>query len=55
VDIVKMIEILRSDLNRVGTEKGFQNPEVMRLSQALDKLINMYYRSAYRQAAKIAG
>lgn len=55
VDIVKKIEILRSELHRVGIEKGFQNPEVLRLSQALDNLINLYYRSTYYQAEKIAG
>lgn len=55
MDIVKKIEALRSELHRIVAEKGFQNPEVLRLSQALDKLINEYYRLAYGETVKMAG
>ena len=42
--IVQSIEALREKLVEQGTIKGLQDPEVIRLSQKLDKLINAYYR-----------
>lgn len=44
MDIVKNIEKLRKQLNKMGNEKGFRDPGVIKLSQKLDKLINTYYK-----------
>lgn len=39
------IEMVRKELVEMGMERGFQHPQVIRKSQALDELINQYYRS----------
>lgn len=44
MDILNKIEELRSDLNKLGAEKGLQDLEVIKLSQKLDKLISAYYK-----------
>jgi len=46
--IVQSIEELRKQLVELGTIKGLQDPEVIRLSQKLDKVINAYYRRTRR-------
>ncbi|MDD3269322.1 MAG: aspartyl-phosphate phosphatase Spo0E family protein [Syntrophomonadaceae bacterium] len=42
--IIQSIEELRKELNELGTIKGLHDPEVIRLSQKLDEIINTYYR-----------
>lgn len=37
------IEILRRNLVNVGIERGTEHPDVLKLSQRLDKLIVRYY------------
>ncbi|MEN6462451.1 MAG: aspartyl-phosphate phosphatase Spo0E family protein [Syntrophomonas sp.] len=44
MDIIQSIERLRAKLVEKGMEKGFQDPQVIELSQKLDDLINKYYR-----------
>jgi hypothetical protein len=46
--IVQIIEELRKELVDQGTAKGFQDPEVLSLSQKLDEFINAYYRMKKR-------
>jgi hypothetical protein len=48
MNIVQIIEDLREELVELGISRGLQDPEVIRLSQKLDKYINMYYRSKKR-------
>lgn len=43
--INQRIEKARKELIELGMEKGFQDPQVIRKSQALDELINRYYRA----------
>ncbi len=47
--IVQLIEDLRRELVELGTLKGFHDPEVIRLSQRLDELINIFYRRKKRK------
>ncbi|MEQ8175344.1 MAG: aspartyl-phosphate phosphatase Spo0E family protein [Syntrophomonadaceae bacterium] len=37
------VEKVRAKLVKLGMEKGFQDPGVIKLSQALDRLINKIY------------
>jgi hypothetical protein len=37
------IKILRENLARTGMEKGIGHPDVLKLSQQLDRLIVRYY------------
>ena len=37
------INILSENLAKIGMEKGFRHPEVLKLSQQLDRLIVKYY------------
>lgn len=46
--ILKQIEELRQKLNRMATEKNILDPEVLRLSQHLDEMINKYQRLSNR-------
>lgn len=46
--IIDLINELRAHLDKLGFEKGLQDPEVIELSQKLDKLINIYYKSEAR-------
>lgn len=39
----RKIEEVRRKLIKLGTEKGFQDPGVIKLSQALDRMINKIY------------
>ncbi|HWP97717.1 MAG TPA: aspartyl-phosphate phosphatase Spo0E family protein [Syntrophomonadaceae bacterium] len=43
MDVVERIEELRIILNKLGEAKGLQDPEVIRISQILDEMINTYY------------
>ncbi|MEN6350979.1 MAG: aspartyl-phosphate phosphatase Spo0E family protein [Syntrophomonas sp.] len=56
MNIIKRIEDLRYELVRLGALKGFQDPEVIKLSQRIDDLINRYYHiTLERLNAKRAG
>lgn len=44
MDIIQRIEKLRRELVEQGQKKGLQDPNVIELSQRLDKLINVYYK-----------
>lgn len=44
MDIIQRIEKLRWELVEQGQKKGLQDPNVIELSQRLDKLINAYYK-----------
>lgn len=37
-------ERLREELYDIANRKGLHSPEVIQVSQALDKLVNEYYR-----------
>ncbi|GGJ97971.1 hypothetical protein GCM10007063_20350 [Lentibacillus kapialis] len=40
--ILRRIEYLRNRMTDVAMEKGFTSPESVRISQELDKLLNLY-------------
>jgi len=42
-ETIKLIEETRSELNQLGKKKPLTDPEVIFLSQKLDKLLNDYY------------
>ncbi|MEN6459981.1 MAG: aspartyl-phosphate phosphatase Spo0E family protein [Syntrophomonas sp.] len=44
MNIILMIEELREELIKNGMDKGFQDPQVIMISEKLDDLINQYYR-----------
>lgn len=48
MNIIHRIEELRLELNALGAEKGLKDPQVIKLSQRLDKLINEYYKLTQR-------
>lgn len=55
MNIMQRIEELRSELIEKGTSQGFQDPQVIVISQQLDELINQYYRLGHEIAdVKIA-
>ena len=43
MELSQKVEMVRAKLVKLGMEKGFQDPGVLKLSQALDKLINRLY------------
>ncbi|KLU62401.1 Spo0E like sporulation regulatory protein [Peptococcaceae bacterium CEB3] len=46
----RRIEKLRRKLNKFGGERGLKDPEVIRMSQQLDHLLNQYYEvNRYQQ------
>jgi hypothetical protein len=45
IKLLKRIEGLREKLNDIGLTRKLIDPEVIRVSQQLDKLINQYYRT----------
>jgi hypothetical protein len=53
MSIVQIIEKLRNELVELGTIRGLQDPEVIRLSQKLDEYINDYYYLRKRPLIKI--
>ncbi|MEN6348285.1 MAG: aspartyl-phosphate phosphatase Spo0E family protein [Syntrophomonas sp.] len=55
MNIVRTIERLREELNKLGLEKGFKDPQVIKLSQRLDVLINMYYKQNIDLGMKAQG
>lgn len=44
--LLKLIEEMRNQLNQLGKLKPLTDPEVVSLSQKLDKLLNEYYLAA---------
>lgn len=44
MNIMQRIESMRSELVQKGEKYGFQDPQVLAISQKLDILINAYYR-----------
>lgn len=52
MDVMQRIEELRILLDRLGKEKGFQDLEVIKISQNLDELINKYYQLTIKQSGK---
>ena len=47
-DLLQKIEEVRRNLNSLASAKSLVAPEVIKLSQRLDSLINQYYRYRYR-------
>lgn len=45
MNINKRIKKVLEELVELGLQKGFQDPQVIKKSQMLDKLINQYYRT----------
>ncbi|WP_371363656.1 hypothetical protein SRRS_45330 [Sporomusa rhizae] len=43
-EILRQIEYLRHMLNRLATEKGVSDLEVVRLSKQLDEVLNRYHK-----------
>lgn len=43
-EIVEKIELLRQELHEIGRKKSLLNEEVIRTSQELDDLLNLYYK-----------
>lgn len=41
--LLRLIEEMRNELNQLGKRKPLTDPEVVGLSQKLDKLLNEYY------------
>jgi hypothetical protein len=44
--LLKPIEETRQELNQLGKRKPLTDPEVVKLSQKLDRLLNEYYQIA---------
>lgn len=51
-EILKTIEELRQQLERLFTAKGIIDQEVMAASQILDAVVNEYYRLLKRKTAE---
>lgn len=43
-DLLKKTEGLREELYDIVDRKGLQSPEALQASQALDEIVNEYYR-----------
>lgn len=43
MELSQKVEKIRAKLVKLGMEKGFEDPGVIRLSQTLDRLINKVY------------
>ncbi len=41
--LLEDIELLRKSMENIGMVKGLNDPDVIKLSQELDKLLNKYY------------
>jgi len=55
-NILQEIEELRDQLGKIGIEKGFHDPEVIKMSRTLDKEINEYFWIRRNElCSKIAG
>ena len=47
--ILTEIELLRYVMEKLGLDKGIDNPDVIVLSQKLDRLLNKYYKACHRK------
>lgn len=45
VEILNLIEVMREQLNRVAHNRPLIDPEVIKLSQSLDSLLNLYHHA----------
>lgn len=43
MNLQQKVEKIRTRLVKLGMEKGFQDPRVIKLSQSLDRLVKQYY------------
>lgn len=43
-EIVDKVDLLRQELNEIGKKKSLQDEEVLRISQQLDELLNIYQK-----------
>jgi chromosome segregation ATPase len=43
-EISRQIDILKTQLNELWDEKGVSNPEILRISEEIDSLLNEYDR-----------
>lgn len=48
-NLLKNIEVLRRSMVKIGLDKGVNDPDVIALSQKLDKLLNDYNWLCHRQ------
>jgi len=55
MDIIRKIEELRTELQKLGSEKGFQDVQVIKVSQILDELITRYYRMIQYKINEMTG
>lgn len=44
-EILEKIELLRQELNEIGRKKSILDEEVIRISQHLDHLLNIYQKN----------
>jgi hypothetical protein len=44
--LLKYIEEVRKELNQLGKHKPLTDPDILKLSQRLDRLLNKYQRMA---------
>lgn len=49
MNIIDDIEKSREELNKLGSTKDLQDPEVIQMSQSLDQLINEYYKNSHEK------
>lgn len=47
--LCKFIEEMRKELNQLGDRKPLTDPEVVKLSQRLDELLNKYWKLQYNK------
>jgi hypothetical protein len=52
--LLENIEILRQTMENLGLVKGFDDPDVIALSQKLDALLNEYYKNLYLRTSSVA-
>ena len=52
--LCKFIEEMRKELNRLGDRKPLTDPEVVKLSQRLDELLNKYWKLQYNKSQENA-
>ncbi|MEN6412509.1 MAG: aspartyl-phosphate phosphatase Spo0E family protein [Veillonellales bacterium] len=49
--LLENIETLRKTMVNMGMDKGLSNPDVIKLSQKLDSLLNKYHKLGTRKVA----
>ena len=53
--LLTVIEEVRKELNQLGSRKPLTDPDVVRLSQKLDGLLNQYSRLKYHNNTRHKG